>query len=548
MTDGPDTILHNGAIYTVDPQRSRAEAVAIKGGRIVAVGRDAQVLALKTARTKTVDLRGAFVLPGLGDGHNHHTRGGQLDLFEVNLSPALSFGEILARVRARAEQTPPDGWVCGGIWSSALGERLRRQDAKAALDEAGLGRPVMLRDDSLHNRWVNSRALELAGITAETPDPHDGEIVRVSGAPVGLLIENASALVERVATASVADPAGRDIASTRRAVEILNSYGVTAYQDANTTLPMLRALQALDRDGGLNAWCVGSLPAYDTLSGTELFGEALIARREEFRSRHVRPDFVKLFMDGVPMTRTAAMLDAYLPDEAGRVVVCQSYIPMPELVRWFLRAHDWDMGVKLHCAGDRAVRDTLDAIEIVRDLRGPGRRHQIAHAGYVDPSDIPRFPRLNVVADLCPAIWFPSPIVSAISAVLPAERGARYWPFRDMREAGVLMAGGSDWPVVGLPNPWLGLAGMVTRRHPTGAYPGAMWPEQALDVATAVEVYTIDVARSIGLADVAGSVEVGKSADLAVLDRDLFAIPVDEIGGTRALATYFEGRLVYEAG
>ena len=204
--------------------------------------------------------------------------------------------------------------------------------------------------------------------------------------------------------------------------------------------------------------------------------------------------------------------------------------------------------MKLHCAGDAAVRDTLDAIEIVRDLNGPGPRHQIAHAGYVDPADIPRFARLDVVADLCPAIWFPSPIITAIDAVVPAGRAGRYWPFRDMQAAGVLMAGGSDWPVVGLPNPWYGMAGMVTRRHPLGTYPGALWPEQALDVATAVEVYTLNVARALGLDGITGSIEVGKSADLAVLDRDLFAIPPEAIAATRVLATWFEGRLVHEAG
>ena len=339
----PETILHNGRFHTPG---GRAEAVAIRGGRIAAVCADAAVLARRGPATRVIDLRGAMVLPGLGDGHNHHTRGGQLDLFEVTLSPADGFEAILAKVRARAEATPPDEWICGGIWSSELGERLRRQDAKAALDAASLGHPVLLRDDSLHNRWVNSRALALAGITAATPDPRDGEIVRLpgTGEPAGLLIENASAMVERVAAAAVADPAGRAIASTRRAVEILNGYGVTAYQDANTTLPMLEALRTLDRAGGLNAWCVASLPAYDTLSGTEVYGEALLDRREEFRTAHLRPDFVKLFMDGVPMTRTAAMLQPYLPDDSGKAVLCRSYIAMPELVRWFLRAERRGMG------------------------------------------------------------------------------------------------------------------------------------------------------------------------------------------------------------
>ena len=259
--------------------------------------------------------------------------------------------------------------------------------AKAELDAASLGRPVMLRDDSLHNRWVNSAALDIIGIGPDTPDLEDGTILRESGtgAAVGLLVEKASALAERAVTKSTRNAAKRDIASTRRAVEILNGYGVTAYQDANTTLPMLKALSALDEAGELNAWCVGSLPAFSTLTGAELYGDGLIARRNEFRSRHVRPDFVKLFMDGVPMTRTAAMLAPYKPDEQGRSVLCRSFIPLPEMVRWFAKAEKLGMGVKVHCAGDAAVRDTLDAIEIVRNFHGPGPMHHIAHAGYVDP-------------------------------------------------------------------------------------------------------------------------------------------------------------------
>jgi len=362
---------------------------------------------------------------------------------------------------------------------------------------------------------------------------------------VGLLFEKASALAERAVARGVNDAALRDIASTRRAVEILNSYGVTAYQDANTTLPMLKALSALDRNGELNAWCVASLPAFDTLSGTDLYGDALIARRDEFRSLHVRPDFVKLFMDGVPMTRTAAMLAPYAPDAQGHAVLCRSFIAIPELVRWIAKTEKLGLAIKIHCAGDAAVRDTLDAIEIVRDFHGPGPAHHIAHAGFIDPDDIPRFKKLNVVADLCPAIWVPSPIISAIQAVTPGDRGSRYWPNRDLHEAGALMAAGSDWPVVGLPDPWFGLEGMVTRRNPRGSYPGALWPEQALDLATVIEIYTANPARAMGLGGLAGSIEVGKSADLIVLDRNLFECAPDDLADTKVLSTYFEGRLVY---
>jgi predicted amidohydrolase YtcJ len=543
-----DLILHSGRIYKVDARRGWAEALAVKDGKIIAVGTNKVVQRFRGNNTKLAELDGRMAMPGLVDVHNHHTRGGQLDLFEVSFPASLSFDQILERVRERAGKMAPGEWLSGGIWSSELVSRLGQLSAKAELDAASQGRAVMLRDDSLHNRWVNSKALELIGITNQTPNPADGEIVRDSGTgeAVGLLVEKASTLAEKVVFRSIKDPAGRDIASTRRAVEILNSYGVTAYQDANTTLPMLKALKALDKKGQLNAWCVASLPVFDTLTGTEVYGEALIARREQYRTAHVRPDFIKLFMDGVPMTRTAAMLEPYKPDQRGNAVVCRSFIPVPEVVRWITRAEELGLAVKIHCAGDAAVRDILDAIEIVRDFRGPGPAHHIAHASYIDQKDISRFKQLNVVADLCPAIWFPCAITVANNEVLPEERANRYWPNRDLHASGALLAAGSDWPVVGLPDPWFGFEGMVTRRNPKGTYPGALWPEQALDVATVIEIYTRNPATAIGMGEITGSIEPGKSADLIVLDRNLFECDSEDLADTKVLATYFEGQKVHE--
>lgn len=541
-----DLIFRNGKVYTLDAERPWAEAVAVRNGSIVFVGDDAEAAALRGATTEVVDLRGRMMMPGLGDVHNHHTRGGQLDLFELSFQASASFDDMLGLVKSRAAETPAGEWICGGIWSSAHIARLRTAAARTALDSVSAGHPVMLRDDSLHNRWVNSKALELMGVSATTPDPDLGQIVRdEAGAPVGLLLEKASALAEQAVLRSINDPLGREMDSTRRAVEILNGYGVTAYQDANTTLPMLQALTRLDRSGQLNAWCVASLPAYNTLSGTELFGDGLIARREEFRTAHVRPDFIKLFMDGVPMTRTAAMLEAYKPDEHGHPVVCRSFLRLPDVVGWLAKAEALGMGVKIHCAGDAAVRDILDAVEIVRRLRGPGKLHHIAHASFIDPRDLPRFRELNVVADLCPAIWFPCAITVANSAVIEAGRAERYWPNRELYETGALLAAGSDWPVVGLPDPWFGLEGMVTRRNPKGGYPGALWPEQALSVERAIEIYTRNPARAMGIEHLTGSIEAGKSADVIVLDQNLFEIPPERLSKTRVVSTYFEGRLVH---
>lgn len=548
MSRTADAIFHNGRIYTVDAARSWASAVAVAGGRILAVGDDAGILALRGAGTEVIDLQGRMMMPALGDIHNHHARGGELDLYELNFTTALGFDDILGLVAERAARLGPDDWISGGIWSSKLGARFADPASRAALDEASGGRPVSLIDDSLHNRWVSSRALELAGITRDTPDPKDGFIQRdAHGEPTGVLIEKAMALVTRAAAAAIKDPVAHLALCSRRAIEILNGFGITSFQDATTTLEMMQALHGLDAKGELNARVVVSLPAFDTLNGTALYGEALLARREEFRTPRLRPDFVKFFNDGVPMTRTAAMLDAYRPAEDGSVTVCHPFLPQPELVRWIRRAARHGMGIKIHCAGDLAVHATLDAIEIVRDIDGPGPMHQIAHPGYVHPDDIPRFARLNVLADLCPALWMPSAMIQAIVDVVPDERARRYWPFRDMKDAGVLMAGGSDWPVLGLPDPWFGLQGMVTRANPRAPELGTLWPEQALDLPTAIEVYTINVARGMGIAAEAGSIEPGKSADMIVLERNLFDIPPGEIARTRVLQTWFEGRRVHAA-
>ena len=544
-----DLLLRNANVFTVDAAGSRAEAIAVAGSRIVAVGRWIDVESFEGPSTRTIDLKSRMVLPGIVDVHNHHLRGGQADLFELNISPTLGFDAVIERVRDRAAATPPGEWIFGGIWGSHLVERLRDIEARRALDAVTPAHPVMLRDDSQHNRWINARALDMIGIGADTPDPEDGEIARDprTGEAVGLLIERACGLAERAVERSVPNAVERNVASCRRAVEILNGFGVTGFQDATTTLPFLEALKALDDGKGLNAWCVASLPAQRTLTGADVIGDDLIALREGFRSAHVRPDFIKLFMDGVPTTRTAAMLDPYLES---RLTGCcfrgDALVSIPDLVRWVAKAEKLGLRVKVHCTGDAAVRDTLDAFDVVRSFNGPGPIHQIAHASFIDPKDIPRFKALDVAADLSPIIWYPGPIQEAIRAVMPRERADRYWPNRDLHEAGALMAAGSDWPVISNPDPWLGIEGMITRRNPRGGYDGALWAEQALDLETVLRIYTTNAARASGLSDVTGSIEPGKSADLIVVDRDLFATAPDDLAETKVLQTWFEGRLVHE--
>jgi predicted amidohydrolase YtcJ len=280
-------------------------------------------------------------------------------------------------------------------------------------------------------------------------------------------------------------------------------------------------------------------------------GEELFALRDQYRSAHVKPDYAKMFLDGVPGAKTAAFHEPYVADPVrGCCFRGTTMLTVPELIRWLGKCENLGLAAKIHCAGDAAVTQALDAVEVVRAFNGPTALiHHIAHASYITPDDIPRFADLGVAADLSPIIWFPTVFLEAHKAAMGAERAQRFWPNRDLKIVGALMAGGSDWPVIPNPDPWHGIEGMVTRRNPAGDFPGAsLWPEQALDLETVIEIYTINAARAAGLGKITGSIEVGKSADLIVLDQALFDIPADQIAETNVEMTFFEGRKVYERG
>lgn len=550
-TDFADTVLHNGRIYTVDPSHQWAQAIAIREGKIAAVGTDSNVKSWIGPDTRVVDLKGTMVMPGINDVHVHPILGGRADLFECHFLPTLSLEEVLAVVRADARKAQPDAWIVGGSWGSNFTTTLSSLETLRALDEASEGHPVLLRDDSVHNRWVNSRALELAGIDANTPDPHDGIIVRdeATSAPVGLLFESAVAAVERAA--EVANPYSLEanVSAVARAVEILNSFGVTGLQDAAVSGAVLSAYNHLDAQGRLSAWVVGSMMAERAGFLNDLVGDELIDQRAKFASPHVRPSYVKIFLDGVPMSRTSAFIDPYVPDKAhGCCFRGTTTKTLPELARLIAKQEARGLAVKIHCAGDGAVRTALDAIDVVRSFKGAtGLTHQIAHAGFVDRADVRRFKELNVVADLSPILWYPNQIIDGIEQAV-GERVREYWPNRNLLEAGALIATGTDWPVIPNPDPWSGLEGLITRRNPDGTFDGALWPEQALDLPAAIAAYTANPARAMGMENVTGSLAAGKSADLIVLDRNLFEIPSHDIADTKVVTTFFEGRVVYERG
>ncbi|HJU04888.1 MAG TPA: amidohydrolase, partial [Nitrospiraceae bacterium] len=474
---------------------------------------------------------------------------GQIDLFTVKFPASHGLPEILNVVREAVQKNAGDRWIIGNQWGADLIAELGTEEALAALDEASQGLPVMLRDETAHNRWVNTRAMQLAGISEETPDPVAGTFGRdpKSNRLTGIMIEGAAGIVERAASKDFTEEMAEQ--AIKHAVNVLNGNGITSFQEAASTPIINTVLKSLDERQRLTAWAVTSLPLVEPAILPGVSGEPLLAMRDEFRSQHLMPNYTKLFLDGVPGAQTAAFHQAYLPDASqphghrGDLLVS-----MPDMIRWLDRSEELGMGLKVHCAGDAAVSHMLDAVEAVRHFRGPAKvYHHVAHAGFLRERDIARFAELGVVADICPVSWFPTTLIEGHAAVMGRERAERWWPVRSLKESGAIVAGGTDWPVIPVPNLWIAIEGLVTRENPDGSFPGRkLWGEQAVDLSTAIEIYTINAARAMGIDALAGSLQIGKSADIVVLDRNVFEIPADEISQTQVLTTYFEGEVVFQ--
>ncbi|TJY69046.1 amidohydrolase [Arthrobacter sp. CAU 1506] len=551
MTAGEpiDYIVVNGVIYTSDPQQEWAEAFAVSAGKIAAVGTEDAVRRLATDETPTIDLAGRFAMPGLVDVHAHLGLGGRQQAFELPILPTDSVPEILAKVRAWTERLQPGKWVVGGIVGSTVIDDLTTDDLEA-LDDAAQGHPVMLRDDSMHNRWVNSRALDIMGVTADSPDPDGGSYVRnADGELTGVLYELAGNLAESAVAEAVEDPAAHNATAIKTAVHTLNSFGITAVQEAATMDYALETLHRLDEQRQLTAHVVASMPSR-TFIEPGITGAELYDVGARHRSAHVRPDFSKYVLDGVPMTRTSAMLHPYICSHHShdRDFTGEPLWGLDELVESLEDLVDRGLHAKLHATGDAAVRRVLDAVERVRASRGEGPIFQIAHVEYIDEADLQRFAELGVVPDASPYLWFPSVIQESIAKQIPAETFDKSWPLRDLFESGALVSGGSDWPCAApTPDPWTGLATMVTRRNPDSTVQGELNAGQSIGIQQAVAAFTRNPAAAMGLGEVTGTLRPGLSADFIVLDRNVLTENPAAIHQTTVLQTYFEGRLVYEA-
>ena len=551
-----DLVFTGGPVFTADTVRSRARAVAVADGRIVAVGSQDDVRELVGPRTEVVDLAGRMLVPGFQDAHVHPVWGG-LDLMRCDLSELGTQAEYLERIGAYASEHADEPWVLGGGWQMSAFPG--GTPTAAALDTVVPDRPAFLPNRDGHGAWVNSAALRLAGIDRNTPDPADGRIERDGdGDPTGTLHEGAMTLVNRHLPETSVETLTEALLLGQ---QYLHSYGVTAWQDAivgsygdaGDPGPAYRAAAA---SGRLTGRVVGAL-WWDRTAGLEQIA-SLVERRGllapepvDGRAPRFAATSIKIMQDGVAENFTAAMLEPYC-DGHGRPTDNSgiSFVAPEILNRAAPQLDALGFQLHFHAIGDRAVRECLDAVEHAIAANGRNdHRHHIAHLQVIHPDDIARFRELGVVANM-QSLWaaLEPQMVDLTLPFLGSPRDAWQYPFGDLLRSGAVLAAGSDWSV-STPNPLAAIHVAVNRKSAPGYEEGeydAFLPEQAIDLGTSLTAYTAGSAF-VNHLDETGTIEAGKLADLVVLDRDPFAGPADQIGATRVLQTFVEGERVFAA-
>jgi predicted amidohydrolase YtcJ len=528
-----DLVLVNGSVWTGNPRRPWAEALAARGERILKVGTSAEIRKLPTEGVEIVDLGGGLVLPGFTDCHTHFLAGG-LAMRGLRLRGARSREEFVSMVSAAVPQAVPEGWITGGEWDH---EQFRPPELprKEWIDPVTPGNPVFVTRLDAHMALANSLALKIAGITKENRAPAGGEIVRDpdTGRPTGILKD---AAMDLVASKIPAPSFAEKIRAAKAALGEAAAHGVTSVHEM-ADASSFEAFEELDRRGELTA----RISVYFPITQVGLLGRLKI--KSPFGSRALKIAGLKGFVDGSLGSGTAYFFEPYADDPGNSGILNEQMFPEGVMEKRILEADQSGLQVAIHAIGDRANSLLLDIFERVTAANGPrDRRWRIEHAQHLRPGDIPRFARLGLIASVQPyhAIddgrWAEKKIGK--------ERAETTYPFRSLADAGAVLAFGSDWTVAPL-DPLSGIYAAVTRRTLDGCHPGGWIPAQRISVEEAVGAYTRNGAFAGFSERDRGSIEEGKLADLVVLDRDIFRIPAEDITEAEVRMTVFGGRIIF---
>ena len=539
--DGPvDLIVINGKVYASDGGGDLAEAVAVRGNKVIRVGSNREIQRLKRAQTTVIDAKGGAVMAGFNDAHAHLINGG-LSLDQVSLIDAKTLDEVKDTIKVWAESHPERAWIVGRGWyyQAFNGAMPTRQ----LLDTLVPDRPAYLIAYDGHTGWANTRAMKLAGINRRTKAPVNGLIVKDprTGEPTGAFKEAAMSLM--IAAAPKATDEDR-IAAIRAAMDEAHRFGITSVQDAGGTAADLDLFDQLRKRGEL------TLRVYQALRADATLNEAGLEELARVRTRFaddplLKTGAVKLIADGVIESHTAAMLEPY----ANRTTVKGEARFTPEQLNKVVAMLDkagWQ--VLTHAIGDAAVRMTLDAYAAAAKANPAperGRRHRIEHIETIDPADVPRFGKLGVIASMQPVHATPSPTPGDVWSVNIGEaRAARGWMWASIAKAGGRLAFGSDWPVMTL-DPLRGLHVAVTRTTEDGLPAGGWIPSERLALRKAIDGYTRDGAWASFDEQRKGMLARDMLADLVVLTDDIFSGPASRLTTTEVAVTIADGKVVY---
>ena len=535
-----DMVVLHGRIYTLNSKQPWAQALAIRGDKIVAVGDDAAIGKFRGSETKVIDAAGQLVLPGFVDGHIHFMDG-SLSLGRVNLDGAKDVAEIQQRLRDYAAKHPGKDWLLGRGWDYAMFGAATLPDKKY-LDELFPDRPVFLEGYDGHTYWANSQALTLAGITRETPDPPNGVIVRdpATHEATGALKEAAQDLVAKAAP----EPTRAErLAALRAGIRWANENGLTRVHSAGQDFPQLELYDELRRHGGLTLrFYIAYFMDPPEMRPQDV--EAIENARKKYQDAWIDTNAVKFMVDGVIEAHTAAMIEPYSdePSLKGKLFW--------EPAKYSSAVAELDKrGLQLftHAIGDLGVRTALDAYQRAEDVNhSRDRRPRIEHIETVSAADIPRFGKLGVIASMQPLHSYPDADLEVWLRNAGQERASRAWSWKSIADAGGRYAFGSDWPVVTL-NPWYGLQTAVTRQTREGKPESGFVPSQRLTVAQAVEGYTLGAAFAGRREKTEGSLEIGKLADLIIVSQNIFEIDPHKISETKVRTTIVGGQVVYQS-
>ena len=536
-----DIIVLHGRIYTLDSKQPWAEALAIRGDKIVAVGDDASIGKFRRPDTKVIDATGHLVLPGFVDCHIHFMDG-SLSLGRVNLEGAKDVAEIQQRLRDYAAKHPGNDWRLGRGWDYAMFGATALPD-KTYLDELFPDRPVFLEGYDGHTYWANSRALTLAGITRDTPDPPNGVIVRdlTTHEATGALKEAAQ---DPVAKAVPEVTRAERLTALRAGIKWANENGLTRVHSGGGDFPQLELYDELRRHGDLT---LRFYIAY-FMDPPEMRPQdvgAIENARKKYHDAWIDTNAVKFMVDGVIESHTAAMIEPYSDDPALKGKLFW------EPAKYSSAVAELDKrGLQLftHAIGDLGVRTALDAYQHAEEVNHTSdRRPRIEHIETVTAADIPRFGKLGVIASMQPLHSYPDADTLDVWAHNAGpDRASRAWSWKSIADAGGRYAFGSDWPVVTL-NPWYGLQTAVTRQTREGTPEAGFVPSQRLTVAQAVEGYTLGAAFAGRREKTEGSLEKGKLADLIIVSQNIFEIDARKISETKVRTTIVGGQVVYQS-